>query len=1152
MSEIVLTTEQQAVVDDRGGVLLVSAAAGSGKTKVLIDRVLKFVSEGHNIDEFLLITYTQAAAAELRGKMVAQLSKLLAQRPDNRHLQQQMNRVYLAQISTVHSFCGTILREFAHELELPSDFRTMDESEASLLREKAMQTTLDEVYAQRDDEQIMLTLDTMGAGRDDRNLPQLIYKVYNSVNCWKDPQARISELEKSVKVDACEDPIQTVWGKYHFDVMQEALQEYEQSVLRALKMIEADATLQPYALNFNDDLQMIRRLMQAKTWQELQATPHDFSKLKTVRNPADAELKDRVKKIREIVRTDLRGKMSLFSLSTEDVLNDIQITSEAICGLLKLVKKYDAYYKKEKRSHRTLDYQDLEHEALRLLTDKQGRPTGAAKQIAQRYVEVMVDEYQDTNAVQDAIFGTVAYRGNLFMVGDVKQSIYRFRLADPTCFLNRYESYPNYTEAQEGQPRKILLSDNFRSCPEVLSAANDLFRLLMSKRVGGLRYGDAEALRTSQKPHGRQPIELHCLDMDDVPSEQHLSNDELEAEFVAHRIADMLRQGQTITLDGQTRPIEADDIAILMRGVKRAAPIYISALKRYGIRCVCGNENIFESEAICTLIALLKVLDNPYQDIPLLTVAFSPLFRFTADELAAARAQRRSGFLFDALKCSEKGRAFAELISTLRDIAAQAELRTLLDEIDERIFLRTVYPYSEDEFDMMLSLVKSYESMDRYDLSGFLQYLQVQKEHGISTEITAEKGAVRIMTMHKSKGLEFPVVFLAGLNKKFNNQDLMADVLVDSELGIATRLYNPETAMVYSTVARDAISDRIRKENRSEEMRVLYVAMTRAKCRLVMTLCGKKMKSKLKGIAEKMTVPPLASFVGGAGSLGDWVLMCAMNRSEAGALFAVGGYPIERSVSEYPWVIAYHDAASYLPQEAQEESAQTAAQEVAYIPYSYAHERATALPSKLTATQLKGREMDEELAEFTIQTAQPRFDKPCFDKMRSLSAAQQGTAIHLAMEQLRFERCTSEQEIEQELSRMVFEGRMTQEQAKAVPAEKVLRFFLSETGRKVRNCKNIVREFKFTVLEDGKTYHAQLQDDEVMLQGVADCCLIEDDGLVLIDFKSDRIAQGEEAVRAERYRGQIDAYSRALARIFEMPVKQRLLYFFATDQAFEI
>ncbi len=1146
MAEIVLTKEQQAVIDNRGGTLLVSAAAGSGKTKVLIDRVLKRVSEGHNIDEYLLITFTKAAASELRGKMILQLSELLSKDPENRHLQRQMNRVYLTQISTVHSFCAAVLRQYAHNLDIPADFRTLEEQEGEILQSRAMKNMLDGVYRSNlDNEEIASALTMLGAGRNDSTLPQMILKVYDSIECWVDPKERIAQLRQSLCDNTWHDPIETLWGKYLFDEMQASLHEYISQLERAKAMAYGNAEFEPYLMTFEADIQLLQGLCRAQTWEELRQLPATFRTLKQIRKCGDPDLKERLKKLRDKVKADFNKRMKVFVITAEDLHEELWKTGGAIGGLLTLVELYAAEYRKEKMRRHVLDYGDLEHETLRLLRSNRT----AAREIGDRFDEVMVDEYQDTNALQDAIFGAIAYKGNLFMVGDVKQSIYRFRMADPTGFLNRYKTYAEYSAAKDGEPRKILLSDNFRSCPEVLGAANDVFRLLMTERVGGLQYGDAEALRPNLSEHGEHPIELHCIDLADMNKEALISKHEIEAEFIARRIKKMLTDGEMIHLREKSRKIEPEDIAILMRSMKHA-PTYIAALNRHGIRCVSSNENFLDSEEMCVMLSLLKVVDNPYQDIPLLSVLFSPIFGMSADEVALLKVQVRDKELYDTLKASERGMKIADMICRLRDLAGQVNVHTLIDYAEEMLCLRALYPHCEQNFDRMLELADAYDRSGGTGLSDFLRHLELKREKGIKVDVLSKKGAVCMMTMHKSKGLEFPVVFLGGLSNQFNFMDLLSDVLIDDKLGIGTTILETERYTKYSTVVRNAISDRIKKENKSEEMRILYVAMTRAKCRLIMSYCASNTAKKLERIATDMTVPPLDTYIRSAQSLGDWILMSAMTRTEAGELFAVAGYSAERTVSEHLWKIRYHTAEKLLPQEMGDADVRQTMRDIPeYCEITYPYLPASAHPSKITATQLKGKHSDDVLAQDIGFVPQLRYVKPRFDEHQALTPTERGTAIHLAMEHLRYDSCTSASELEDELTRLVALRHMTKAQADAVPRDKLLRFFSSELGKRILMAKEVRREFKFSVLVDAADYQHALQGEEVMLQGVADCFLIEEDGIVLIDFKSDRIGEHEISERAEHYRGQLDAYSRAISSIFELPVKERILYFFAIDRA---
>ena len=1164
MAEIILTPEQQAVVDDRGGTLLVSAAAGSGKTKVLIDRVLKRVREERcNLDDFLMITYTNAAAAELRGKLLIQLSQQLAKQPDDRHLQKQMSRVYLAQISTVHAFCNKLLREYAHQIGLPPDFTMCDEQTVLPLRRKAMEQTLERAYENLDQTpDVAAALDMLGAGRDDGKLPDLIEKVYSGLQCYQDVDKRLEELKASLDFSCIEDAGQTVWGTYLMEEFHGYLQGCERNMRRAYELICATEALSAYEPTFAEDLRLIQGLKKADAWEEIHNTAFAFGSLKAIRKCDEPEKKEQVQKLRNRVKDGIKKYLGKFSVSSAEALEDLKVNAAALKGLLTLTEEYRKAYTGEKRRRHMLDYNDLEHETLRLLVGKDGHPTSAAREISLRYAEIMVDEYQDTNAVQDAIFNAVSKTGrNLFFVGDVKQSIYGFRLADPTIFLGKYKDYADYTKAEQDEPRKILLSDNFRSHPAILSAANDVFRLTMTERVGGLYYGDGEALRAKRTmPELPTPaVELHCIDTGEIVSETPVDRKDIEAEFVAERIAEMLHQKELIPEGEGLRPIQPEDIVILLRSMSGKAPAYLRALERHGIAGVCAEDNLFDAEEIVILTSLLQIIDNPHQDIPLLSVLLSPIFRFSTQTLAFLRAKQRKGDLYDLLKEADEGQAFTETLSELRDAVQNLSLRELLEEIDERLFFRSIFGTMENggqrvsHLERFFSFADSYENAGNYGLSGFLRYIEAMRQKGTGGETAQTKGAVRLMTIHKSKGLEFPVVFLADLAKEFNLKDASDTILVDDRLGIASKVYDTKRRLTYPTIASQAIAHRKRSVSISEEMRVLYVAMTRAQYRMVMTCCSSRLEGKLKSFARDLTTDVDESLIEGASSLADWILMTALTRTEAGELFAVAGSCDISHVSEYPWRIAYHEGIAYVTGKGEREAEQKREERelLPYLVQSYPHEAATAAPAKLTATQLKGRALDEEIAEETTPCLpELHFPKPCFEPgQKGLTPAQRGTAIHLAMQFIRYDACTDLAGVEAELRRLLSRQFLTPQQAEAVDPRKILSFFRSDIGKRVLEAKDVVREFKFSLMEDAVILDPKLHGEEVLLQGVTDCCIVEENGLTILDFKSDRVSRGGEALRAEHYRGQLDAYSRALSRIFGLPVKERILYFFATDTA---
>lgn len=1151
MAEIKLTQQQRAVVNHGNGALLVSAAAGSGKTKVLIDRVLRRVTEdGCNVDDFLMITFTQAAAAELRGKLITAMSEALAEHPEKHGLQKQMGRVYLAQISTVHAFCASVLREYAHRLGLPSDFTVCDEQEAESLRQRVMDALMENLFTRLDDEpELAEALNVLGAGRDEKRLRELIEKVCSGLQSFPKPRERLDEFRRMLELEDCDDAGETVWGAYLLDEFRQYAEQCAETLRDLCAQIGRCEALEKYQATFGANLATVESLAAVKSWEELRAQKPDFGRLTAIRNCTEPELQARVQAGRKGVIDGLRQRLGRFALSSPEALEELKKSRPAILGLLRLTEDFSAAYRSEKLRRHCLDYNDLEHEMLRLLTD--GGLSSAAAELSRRYTEIMVDEYQDTNAVQEAIFDAISRKGeNLFFVGDVKQSIYRFRMADPSIFLKKYREFPDEEHAEKNAPSRILLSDNFRSVPAILSAANDVFRLTMTERVGGLYYTDREALRANRKmpDYGEPAVELHCIEL--PAGERPVERAEQEAEFVARRIARMLHDGETIS-DGDTlRPIRAEDIVILMRSLSGKAGHYMAALRRCGVACVCGSDDIFATEEIGFLTALLQVLDNPRQDIPLLTVLLSPVFAFSADELARLRAKSRREEIWDILNGSEHGSRFREQIAAFRNAARRVSMRELLEQLNDATGMRNIYGAMDGgeqrrkNFDTFFALADAYESRGRYGLSGFVRYLLTLREKGFTEEDGGTVGAVRLMTVHKSKGLEFPVVFLADLCKGFNLTDAYDTVLTDPMLGIGCNLFDRQTAVSYPTIARTAIADRTKKESVSEEMRVLYVAMTRARERLIMTCCDRNMAGKLKKTASELTLPIREPMIESADSFADWILMAALTRLEAGELFAAGGNPEIGAVSEYPWRIAYHEE---LPPAIAANETVTEAMPLLPLRYRpYPYPTATEMPTKLTATQLKGRTLlsDDapEPTELPLRLPKPRFETG----ERLLSPTERGTAIHLAMQFIRYECCTDLAGVKRELERLTEKKFITPQQAAAVEPERIVRLFASPLGRRIQNAPKLVREFKFSVLEDAARYDPSLRGETVLLQGVTDCCLMEAEGLVIVDFKSDRIRAGEEGLRGEHYRGQLEAYSRALGRIFNLPVKERILYFFAT------
>lgn len=1155
-----LTPQQSMAVHDRGGRLLVSAAAGSGKTKVLVDRLMTYLEdpvEPANLDEFLIITYTKAAATELRGKIAAKLTEKIAREPENRHLQSQMQRLFLTKISTVHGFCADILREYAYRLDIPADFRVADENECRELREMVLGDLLDSAYGENSPG-FRAFVDNQGLGRNDALVPQIIEKVYDSARCHLNPARWLQSCRGEQMEGEMPEIGETAWGRYLMEEMQSYLADQIGVMEQCVALSRESEGMEKITANLQESLTQMYLLQQAKSWDGVLANKDiPFSRFPALRKNVDLERKEQIKAARDGCKKGLEKFLRYFSMPEKQVLADWQQCMDCTAGLVELVERFDREYSRAKHSRRCLDFSDLEHKTLDLLLGKsRTSPTAAAVEIGSRFREIMVDEYQDSNGVQDAIFSALSEkRGNCFMVGDVKQSIYRFRLADPGIFLEKYHSYCAAEEAKPGQGRKILLSHNFRSGGEVVEAVNHVFASCMSPRLGGLSYGEGEALREGV-PHNPLPdpaVELYTVEVDQDAYEE-------EAAFVAQRIRQMLDSGTPIRDGDGFRPVQPEDIVILLRSPGSAGARFQRALEARNIRCNSGGgNNLLQTPEIATFRALLQTVYNPRLDIPLVSVLASPVFCFTANDLAALRHKNRKISVYDALLESDlpKAKAFASTLTILRKKAQREELPQLLESCLMLTRLDSIYGAMDggdlrrDNLQTFYSLTVEFANGGQRDLGQFLEHLSALEEKGLISAGNRGGSAVTIMSIHKSKGLEFPVVFLCNLHRAFNKEDIRAQILCDKDLGLGLSVVDNHNRVRYPSLAKTAIAVKMESENLSEEMRVLYVAMTRARDRLVMTYAGRNLEKTLREIALRRDFANGALLCREADCPGDWILKAAMERTEAGELFALGGKPAETKVSSFPWKIAVVQAPPISPEGIREEGEEKpmepgtveALREA--LAFSYAHLPATRVPSKQTATERKGRVKDEEAAEQTPQpeTRDRNWRQPTFAGV-SPHGKDYGNAIHRVMQYIRFDRCDDAESVRREVQRLKDQGFLTEEQAALVNCRAIARFFAGEMGKRLRSGTPCIREFKFSLLDGAEQYGDGLNGEKVLLQGVVDCALLEEDGITVVDFKTDYVTEKTLLAVAQRYRHQVQTYGEALSRIYEMPVKGLYLYFF--------
>ena len=1162
-----LTPAQKMAVENRGGKLLISAAAGSGKTKVLVDRLLSYILDPiqpANIDDFLMITYTKAAASELRGKIVNKLTERLAEQPENRHLQRQMQRLYLTKISTVHSFCADILREYAYCVDIAADFRVADENECSALRETVMTRMLERAYeSAQDDPDFRAFVDAQGLGRDDRLVPEILLKVFDSARCHLDPHGWLDGCVERVQVEDLTDAAQTPWGR----ALMEELFGYLDLQIRAMErcagLLEEAEGCAKQATLLRDTVVQLQHLRDSRTWDQVMARKNvEYGTLRFPTKFGDLTLKAQISAVRNGCKKGLEKKLKNFTDSSDVVLEDLRSTASAVRGVAALVRRFEKEFDQAKRSRRILDFGDLEHRMLDLLLGRsRSGQTAVAREIGTRFLEIMVDEYQDSNAVQDAIYEALTrQRGNCFMVGDVKQSIYQFRLADPGIFLEKYNQYAHASQAQDGEGRKIMLSENFRSGGAVLKSVNDIFELCMSPAVGGLHYGEQEALREGipHEPLGEPEVELWAVDVREDTYRE-------EARFVAQRIRELTDGTHFVRSKQGLKPIGPEDVAILLRSPGSIGGHYVRALAQQGIRAATGGgEDLLQMPEIATLRSVLQAISNPRQDIPLVAALASPVFGFTADELAGLRAGNKGCCFYEALCRSSlpKAVAFVETLSILR---REARLRSL-PRLIELVFILTgmdsVYAAMADgkarteRLQVFYELAAGYEGQD---LDRFLEHLQAMEAKGLIMAGEQASDAVTIMSIHKSKGLEFPVVFVCGLSRSFNTESARGQVLCDQDLGLGLSVVDTRNRLRYPTLAKRAIASKVLSDGLSEELRVLYVALTRACDRLIMTYASDSLEKDLTEMVARMDLCDPALLSKDVVCPGEWVLMTALKRTEAGALFELGGHPGETRLGEPVWKIGVVRE--------KEEGTGTAASDAVdgFLPtgtlerlrkglaFRYGHEGATMAPSKQTATQRKGRQKDAEAAENTEEkkvTART-WRRPGFSE-QTVDGVLRGNAYHGVMQYIRFACCGDEDGVRGELVRLEAEGFLTAEQIGAVDHRQIAAFFRSPLGKRLLNGAKVLREFKFSILDEGENFDPALVGEKILMQGVVDCAIVDEDGLIIIDFKTDRVTDETLPQRVEDYRPQVETYRDAMERIFEKKVKQTVLYFFSMDRFVEI
>ncbi|MBQ4238785.1 MAG: helicase-exonuclease AddAB subunit AddA [Ruminococcus sp.] len=1162
------TEHQLDAITARGGSVIVSAAAGSGKTAVLVERVIRLITDTENgvdADRLLVVTYTRKAAAELKSRLKEALTDCIRKDPSNAFLLRQQSLLSKAHISTVDSFCMSLCKEYFYLLDIDRNIRIADTGELSVMRGDAMRLTLDLLYEKKDPKFHAL-VETFASARDDSKLENNIYQLYDFLRSHPFPDRWLKE-KLSYYTDF-NDVADSVWGKIISEYTREAADYLTLLYERAVDAISLDEKLYDKMFPLFDTYRVFcERLQKAASeqgWNDIRdiLLSFDQGRLSTPRGYADNPYKIAAASARDLFKDTVKTLQKLYAQEEAMCLYDIERLKDFAEQIFSAVTLFEEHYAMLKKESGVADYADIEHWVLSLILDKDtAEPTPVAREIGSRFDYIMVDEYQDANEVQDTIFKTVSRNEeNLFVVGDVKQSIYGFRQAMPELFLKRKNTAYLYHRERPTFPAKIILEKNFRSDSEVLSAVNYFFTKLMSPAVGDIEYNEEEQLVAGAEyaPQAEPAIEYYVVDKEGVGEEDAAI---AEARYIAERIHQMVAEGYPVKDGDGYRPATFSDFSVLMRNLSSYGAVYREVFELYGLHTHTeSSAGFLGAREIMLMTNFLRVINNPALDIELLSVVMSPVFGFDEDDLARIRIGLRKGSLYaaitlDAEQGNQKSRAFLNELEYYRRLSATMPLYRLITVIFERSSFTSIISasdssgYAMNNLRLLLDYARAFEQNTRRGLSSFVNYLDRLMEDGSDLPAAAgESGGdfgVEMMTVHASKGLEFPIVFLANTARKFVSDSSKA-VLLHSRYGYAQKLYDPALSASFNTMPRNALAMEKRRGEMSEELRVLYVAMTRAKQKLIMLATpSRSAGTYIAGVAKKLAgqreISPFA--VRSVSALSDWLTMCALLHPDGEPLREYAGVSVDcDKQADFRLTCGVIDQ-PFDDDEDESDNADTAVTEenravidelILHAEYVYPYEGLSGLPVKVAASSLAHR--------MTEEAYDRHLDRPAFLQGEKLTSAEKGTALHAFMQYADF--AAAREDIEAQLQLLTDEGYLTQAQADSVDIEKARSFIDSELVTRCLNADKVYKEYRFNIRIPANRVDPEIEEslseETVILQGAVDLAFVEDGELVIVDYKTDRVKAPEEL--AERYASQLLLYKDAMEECLSLPVKECLIY----------
>lgn len=1195
------TTEQETAIEERKKDILVSAAAGSGKTAVLVERIIRIITDKEkpvDIDRLLVLTFTKAAASEMRERISARLLSLLKDDPKDINLKNQLTLLNRAQITTIHAFCMDVVKKNYAAINVDPAFRVADEAETAIIENDVLDELFEKKYEENDEDFLGL-VESFDNGFKDSGLRKMLLDIYKFVRSTPFPKKWIDEMVERYNFKG--DFEDGFFGKLIKEEIAMRLDWAKDNVLTAISITQKPYGPQEYFMALQIDIDGIAVLEKAlekgladfeKAYYE-----YEYEALSRKKKDTDAVLADAVKKLRE------KEKSNITEIGKQVLIKDLKLIEEDVIksypflkALGELVKEYDELFGLAKAKKQIMDFNDLEQFCLKVLVKEDACGdfviTDCARSYREKFYEIITDEYQDSNLIQELVLSAVSKGANRFMVGDVKQSIYRFRMARPEIFMEKYNTF----SLKDGEKIRIDLFKNFRSRKNILDGINFIFERIMSPSLGEIEYDEGARLEAGAefKEGPDDSIVLDILLKDSIKAyaeenEYDFEVSEIEARHIALRIKELIAQGYMVTekSDGSLRKATYGDIVILMRATNTTTEVFSSVFEQEGIPLKTDTSSgFFNTTEIMTVVNFLSIIDNPRQDIPLISVLYSPIYALNATELMNIKLIGKKDFYECAIEYCKIGEdegiksvlnEFFDDLESFRNEAGHISIADLILKIYNDTGYFNMAGMMEDgslrqaNLRLLINKAENYENSNFNGLFNFIKYIERLKVKGIDmgeAKTSVEKTAVSLMTIHKSKGLEFPIVFVAGLGRKFNKRDITQNVLMHQSLGFGTKRFDYKNRVVYETAERKLIGQRIEREGLSEEVRVLYVALTRARDKLFLVGSVDDIKKRVSDwgaylFFEEIPYHNLLNEI----SFLNWIAPCIMRHRDGQVLrdmLDVDDYMLGCGIidDESRWEvniigsIADGDAEEQTEDIVDAEADDKIKAEIKEnLRWEYGFKDSIGMPANVSISEIKRIYQDRYEAESdeTRFKESSGFEYIGFDEKKGISSARRGTIMHTVMEHIDFSADVSAEYIKDLLLRLVDKNIISEEEADTVKIKKVLAFFKNDIFNRIRNAKAVCKEEPFVMTLKSNEVFDQVfgnSDEDILIHGIIDCYFEEDDGLVLLDYKTDFVTS-EEEIR-NRYKIQLDMYKQALEKATGKRVKNVYIYLFGTDSILDM